>query len=78
LHFKTVYGTTKDMIKESEVKQNMKHNAGGGAIYGIGIIGALIYFLQHANSILDGIVGIIYAVFWPAVVVYKVLELFKM
>lgn len=57
---------------------HMKNNAGGGAIYGIGIIGALIYYLQHATSFLDGIIGIIYAIFWPAVVVYKVLELFKL
>lgn len=55
----------------------MKNNAGGGALYGIGVIGALVYFLQTATSFLDGVVGIIYAIFWPAVVVYKVLELFK-
>lgn len=52
--------------------------AGGGALYGIGVIGALIYYLQHATSILDGIVGIIYAIFWPGVILYKVLELLKM
>jgi hypothetical protein len=51
--------------------------AGGGAIYGLGLIGALIYFLQHAHTILQGIVGIIYAIFWPAVVLYKVLTLLK-
>jgi hypothetical protein len=56
----------------------MKQHAGSGAIYGIGIFGALIYFLQHAHSFLDGIVGIIYAIFWPAVIVYKALELLKM
>ncbi len=55
----------------------MKNNAGGGAIYGIGVIGALIYYLQHATSIFDGIIGIIYAIFWPAVVVYKALDLLK-
>jgi hypothetical protein len=56
----------------------MKHNAGTGAMYGIGVIGALVYFIQHASSVLDGIVGIILAFFWPGVVVYKVLELFKL
>lgn len=56
----------------------MKNNAGSGALYGLGIIGALIYFLQHATSFVDVIVGIVYAVFWPGVVVYKVLELFNM
>ena len=53
----------------------MKNNAGGGAIYGIGIFGALIYYLQHATTILDAIVGVVLAVFWPAVAVYKAFEL---
>lgn len=56
----------------------MKNHASSGAIYGLGIIGALIYFLQNANTIWEGIIGIIYAIFWPGVVVYKVLELFNL
>lgn len=53
-------------------------NSGSGAIYGLGVLGALVYFIQHADSFLDGVVGVIYAIFWPAVVVYKVLELFNL
>ena len=56
----------------------MKNNAGTGAIYGLGILGALVYFIQHASSLADGLVGNVLAFFWPAVVVYKVLELFKL
>lgn len=56
----------------------MKNHAGSGAIYGIGMIGALVYFIQHATSLIQGLVGIIYAFFWPAVMVYKALELLKM
>lgn len=56
----------------------MKHCAGGGAIYGLGVIGALIYFLQHANTFLMGLIGIVKALFWPAVIVYKALELLKL
>lgn len=56
----------------------MKNNAGTGAIYGIGVIGALVYFIQHATSFVDGVIGVFMAVFWPGVVVYKVLELLKM
>ena len=55
----------------------MKDHAGSGAIYGIGVIGAIIYFIQTSTSFIDGVVGIIMAIFWPGVVVYKVLELFK-
>lgn len=56
----------------------MKNNAGSGALYGIGMIGALVYYLQHATTFLMGLVGIIKAIFWPAVVVYKVLEILKL
>lgn len=53
----------------------MKQNAGGGALYGIGILGALVYYIQNATTFVDGIVGIIKALFWPAVIVHKALEL---
>lgn len=56
----------------------MKNNAGSGAIYGLGVIGALVYFLQHATTFLAGVIGIIKAVFWPGVILYKVLEFLKM
>jgi len=51
--------------------------AGGGAIYGLGIIGAAVYFIQHADSFGAGVLGIIKAVFWPALFVYRALELLK-
>ena len=50
---------------------------GGSAIYGLGFVGALIYFLQHATTIWMGILGIVKAIFWPALLVYKFLEVFK-
>lgn len=53
----------------------MKNNAGSGALYGMGMLGALVYFLQHATSVWGGIVGVFEAIFWPAVVLYKVLGL---
>lgn len=57
---------------------NMKCNAGGGAIYGIGIFGALLYYLQHATTFVSVVVGIAKAIFWPAVIVYKVFELLRL
>lgn len=53
----------------------MKNNAGSGAIYGLGFLGALVYFMQHSATLLDVILGFFKAVFWPGVIVYKVLEL---
>lgn len=56
----------------------MKSRAGEGAIYGIGVLGALVYFLQHATTLLSGIIGISKAIFWPGVIVFKVLEMLKL
>lgn len=57
--------------------KNHAGTAGGGAIYGMGVIGAIIYFLQHSTTLAAGVIGIIKGLFWPAVVVYKALELLK-
>lgn len=54
------------------------NNAGSGAIYGMGFLGALVYFIQHATSFVDGLVGVFLAIFWPGVVLYKVLEILRM
>jgi len=48
------------------------------AIYGLAVIGALVYFIQHAHSFWEGLLGILQAVFWPAVVLYKALEILKL
>jgi hypothetical protein len=49
-----------------------------GAIYGMAVIGAAVYYVQHAVTLLAGLVGIFKAIFWPAVLIYKVLDLLKM
>lgn len=53
------------------------HHGGGSAIYGVGVIGALIYFFQHASSFGAGVSGIVKAFFWPALLVYKALEMLQ-
>ncbi len=44
------------------------------AVYGLGFTGSLIYFLQHATSIWDGILGLLQAIVWPAVLSYKLFD----
>jgi hypothetical protein len=46
-----------------------------GAIYGLGIIGAAIYYIQHATGFWMGALGILKAFIWPAMLVYKLLGL---
>ena len=47
--------------------------AGGGAVYGLGVIGALVYFIQTATGFWDGVWGVIQAFLWPAFMVYEAL-----
>jgi len=44
------------------------------AVYGLGFLGAVIYYLANATSIWMGLIGIIKAIFWPAFVVYGLLK----
>ncbi len=44
--------------------------AGSGAIYGIGIFGAGVYFWQQADAFWEYAYAIFQALFWPAYMVY--------
>lgn len=63
------------MAKKNE-SYHSAANSSGGAVYGLGFIGALIYFMQRADNFWEVIVGFFQALVWPAYVVYKLLELF--
>ncbi|MBA3679348.1 hypothetical protein H0W80_04135 [Candidatus Saccharibacteria bacterium] len=63
---------------DSSKKYSKSNYAGGGAVYGIGLIGALIYYMQHANTFWLVLVGLFKAVTWPAYVVYGLLRLFNL
>lgn len=56
----------------------IKSNHAGGAVYGLGFIGALVYFIQHTPTFWIGVLGFFKAIFWPAFLIYKFLEFFKM
>lgn len=47
---------------------------GGGAVYGMGFIGALIFYISHATSFWMGVWGIIQAIFWPGFLIYEALK----
>ena len=60
----------------SEQKNRGARAAGGGnAVYGLGLIGALIYYIQTANGFWDGVLGVLQALVWPVFLVYELLKL---
>jgi len=59
-------------------EKGMNYNGILGGIYGMAFIGGVVYYIQHATSFWAAVLGIFKAIFWPALLMYKVLELLKM
>ena len=49
-----------------------------GTVYGMAMIGALVYFVRHAATFGAGVLGVVKALFWPAVLMYRLLDYLKM
>jgi hypothetical protein len=50
------------------------HHASGGAIYGMGFVGAVIYYISTATSFWVGVIGFLKAMVWPAFLVFEALK----
>jgi len=46
--------------------------ATGGAVYGLGFFGALVYYIQTAPDFLAGLLGLVKALLWPGFLVQKI------
>jgi len=47
-------------------------------LYGLGFIGAFIYYVQHATSFGAGVIGFFKALVWPGFLIYQLLDYLKM
>lgn len=56
-------------------RRNYDHTASGGIIYGLGFIGAAIFYIKTATGFWAGVLGILKAFIWPAILVYKLLSM---
>jgi hypothetical protein len=48
--------------------------AGGGAIYGLGIFGAWVFYWQQADAFWEYVLAVLQGLVWPAFMVYEVLS----
>ena len=55
------------------MKDSMKCHGTGGAIYGLGFLGALVYYITTAPTFWDAVVGFVKAILWPAFLVHGAL-----
>ena len=54
-----------------------KHSHGGEAVYGFGLIGVLVYYLQHAKTLTEVLVAIVKSIIWPALLTWKLFGFLK-
>ena len=52
-------------------RMNQGSAGGGNAVYGLGLIGALVYFVQQADGFAGFVLAVLKALVWPAVLVYE-------
>ena len=61
---------------EVQVRNNVIRKS--SAVYGLGFIGAAVYYMQHAIGFWPGVIGILKAIVWPAFLVFKLFEFLNM
>jgi len=62
-------------MEEKRQKTRVVYQHGASeAVYGLGLIGAWIYYITTATSFWMGALGILKGIFWPATIVYETLK----
>jgi hypothetical protein len=46
-------------------------NVPAGAVYGLGLIGSAVYFISTATGFWMGLLGVLKALVWPAILVFE-------
>ena len=59
-------------MTNSKSISNSSHTS--NAVYGLGFIGAVVYYIQMASSFWAGLMGFLKAIVWPAFLVYDALK----
>jgi hypothetical protein len=52
-------------------KGHLHGHGGNGAVYGLGFVGAAVYFIGPVTSFGAGVIGFLKALVWPAFLVYE-------
>jgi len=60
-------------MKKENSKHDMRSCGLAGAVYGLGFIGAAVYYISQATSFWMGVLGFLKAIVWPAFLVYELL-----
>jgi hypothetical protein len=61
----------------TEHKRRYHQSGASDTVYGLGLIGAWIYYFRRAKTFGDGVLGFLKGIVWPAMLVYELLKLFN-
>ena len=61
------------MTPQESQKPTVKISGGGDAVYGIGVIGAWVYYLKRATTNQERALGLAKGLVWPAFLVYALM-----
>jgi hypothetical protein len=62
------------MTEKDRSRRANRGGGGGNLVFGLGLIGALVYYIQQADGFWSVILGILKALVWPAFAVYYLLK----
>jgi hypothetical protein len=66
-----------NVAEQKQHKSKVVYQRGASeAVYGLGLIGALVYYIGHAATFWLGVLGFLKAILWPALLVYEALKYF--
>lgn len=63
--------------QEHEGRQVLVKNNGSGSVYGLGLIGAWVYYFKRATTTEERIKAFFKGLVWPAFLVYELLVFLK-
>jgi hypothetical protein len=65
-------------VLEQQKTKVIRRSGASEAVYGMGLIGAWVYYISHAATFWLGVLGIFKGIFWPAMLVYELLKFLHM
>lgn len=68
----------KKRVKKNKCNVIVKKCSSPGSIYGLGFIGAAVYYIMNAATFWGGFVGFLKAIVWPAFLVFELMKFLGM
>ena len=64
----------KKEMKKMETSCGVSGKPCGGCAYGLGVIGAAVYYISSASGFWVGVLGVLKSLVWPAFLVFELLK----